>query len=237
MVVLASISARLGSKGVPRKNLRPLAGKTLVQRAIELAKSTPSITDILVSSDSHDILELAREYDCFIDKRPDNLADDSTSLHMVTKYNLELFESLHYRPSCIVQLSPTCPFLLSNTIERGIKKVLDEKFSSSISLSRIEHSHPYRARLINSDGTFRNFVTSVDVESSRFHSRQDLPEMWCTSGGLYIRDYNTLKFFDGQSFGFGSNPYGLKVSDVESINIDNQTDWDFAEFIALKKGL
>jgi len=237
MAVLASISARYGSKGVPRKNLRLLAGKTLVQRAIEIAKATPSITDILISSDSDEILSLGNKYSCIVDKRPQILANDSTSLHMVTKYNLEVFQKSFDRPTCIVQLSPTCPFLLASTIETGIHKVLHESFSSSISLSRIEHSHPYRARLINSDGTFTNFVTSVDVESSQFHSRQDLPEMWCTSGGLYIRDYETLNSFDGESFGFGSKPFGLKVSDIESINIDNLTDWDFAEFIALKNGL
>lgn len=237
MRVLVSISARYGSKGVPGKNIRKLAGLSLIERAIATASNAPSVTDILISSDSDEILSYGRDNGCILFKRPSSLADDHTSLHDVTKYNLGIFEESYGKPDCIVQYAPTSPFLSSLTIENGITQVLKNGFTSSISLQKIDHSHPYRARILTEDGSFRNFVTSVDVESARYHSRQDLPEMWCTSGGLYIRDYNTMKSYDGKSFGFGSRPYALRISDIESINIDSQADWDFAVFMAHKLSL
>ena len=166
--------------------------------------------------------------------RRSELADDNTSLHLVTKNNLNIIRKHYGEPSIVIQFAPTCPFIKTSTLERGIRKVRTENFSSAISLAEVSHSHPYRCREILPDGSFTNYEKNIDVESPQFHSRQDLPELWCTSGGLYIRTTDVLDRFTGSDFGFGSRPYGLKVDEIEGINIDNPLDFEYAAFVAEK---
>ena len=120
------------------------------------------------------MVEIAQSLGAIAELRPAKLADDRTSLHMVTKYNLGRIRTKICEPKCIVQLAPTCPFLRESTLNKGIKKVLNENYTSAIGLQRIEHSHPYRARVLDGDGSFRNFIRDVDVEAPKFHSRLDL---------------------------------------------------------------
>jgi len=233
--VLISISARKGSKGVPGKNLREFGSDSLIQIAISKAKRLVSSSQILFSSDCEEMLAIAHKNGCTTIERERHLAEDDVSLHQVTKKNLEIARTRGYSPKTVVQLAPTCPFLKVKSIREGIEKV-DEGFSSSVGLCKITHSHPYRARIRSSDGSFVNFVTDVDVEDKRFHSRQNLPLLWCTTGGLYVRSVETLDGMDENSFGFGKRPYGVRLDDVESINIDSLMDWDFAQFMRVKLG-
>lgn len=234
MTVIASISARKGSKGVPGKNLRRVGSKSLIERSVTLALNTVSIDYVFFSSDSKEMVEIAQSLGAIAELRPEDLADDRTSLHMVTKYNLGRIRNEICDPKCIVQLAPTCPFLKESTLNKGIEKVLDENYTSAIGLQKIEHSHPYRARVLDGSGSFRNFITDVDVEAPKFHSRQDLPELWSTCGGIYIRDSQTMDEMDGSTFGFGARPYALCVDDIEAVNIDNLVDYEFACYLAEK---
>ena len=237
MTVIASISARKGSKGVPGKNLRKVGSKSLIERSITLAKKTLSIDFVFFSSDSKEMVEIAQSLGAIAELRPAKLADDHTSLHMVTKYNLGRIRTKICEPKCIVQLAPTCPFLRESTLNKGIKKVLNENYTSAIGLQRIEHSHPYRARVLDGDGSFRNFIRDVDVEAPKFHSRQDLPELWSTCGGIYIRNIQTMDEMDGSTFGFGERPYALCIDEIEAVNIDNLVDYEFACFLAEKHSI
>lgn len=234
MFTVASISARAGSKGVPGKNLRELGGRSLLERSIDLSLSVPLIDAVFISSDSPEMLEVGRRNGCHVYERPSYLADDHTSLHMLTKHNLTVIESELGKPDIIVQLSPTCPFLSSDILSEGITNVAFNHFTSAVTLTRIDHAHPYRARQITPDGSFVNYITHVDVESRCFHSRQDLPELWTTTGGVYIRNYDTLSTLTPDSFGFGTRPFPLCVTPIQAINIDSLMDLEFAEFISHK---
>ena len=233
--VLFSISARKGSKGVPGKNLRKFGSESLIEIAIHKAKKLVDASQILFSSDSEDMLEVANKNGCTIIERERNLAGDDVSLHQVTKRNIEIVKENGNRADIVVQLAPTCPFLKTKSIEEAINKV-HEGYTSSIGLCKISHSHPYRARVRAKDGSFVNYVQDVDVENRKYHSRQNLPELWCTTGGLYVRSMDTLENMDEDSFGFGRYPYGVQLDDIESINIDSLIDWEFALFIKGRLG-
>ena len=68
----------------------------------------------------------------------------------------------------------------------------------------------------------------------KFISRQDLPELYCTSGAIYGRTYELLQKFNNKDFCLGKNPIGVVVDDVEATNIDRPIDFEFAEFLGKK---
>ncbi len=71
----------------------------------------------------------------------------------------------------------------------------------------------------------------------KFISRQDLPTLYCTSGGIYARSFKLLKKFNEKDFNLGKRPIGIVVNDIEAINIDRHIDFDFAELISKKYNL
>jgi hypothetical protein len=81
------------------------------------------------------------------------------------------------------------------------------------------------------DIAFRSF----DLNRSGFISRQDLPELYCTSGAIYGRTLKLLKTFNEKNFCLGPNPVGIIVDEIEAINIDRPIDFKFAEFVAKNK--
>ena len=228
MKVLCSISARIGSKEIPKKNLREIGGKPLIAHSIETAKKSNLIDKIIVNTDSDEIAQVSRDFGAevpFIRKK--NLARDDVPLLMVTKNTMEEMIKQNYIPDIVIQLAPTCPFIKSDTIDETIRNA--KRFDCSVSLKVVEHDHPYRAKLLNKDNIFKNFIDTIDVE--KFQSRQDLPKLYCTSGGLYTRTTKLLKKATGLDFCFGPTPHGIVVSQIESINIDREIDFLFAEFI------
>lgn len=231
MKVMAVISARGGSKEVPRKNLLPLAGQEpLISYMIRKAVASPHIDKVICSTDSHEIGELARKYGAETPfERPPELATDRVPLISVTQHAMFAMDKLGYRADVIVQLAPTSPFIKQANIDDAVKWIREGKCECSVSLKRIEHEHPYRARVVDPNGYFTNFITDKPVES--FHSRQDLPTLYCTSGGLYARKRELLETYDGKDFALGKSRKGVLLDDIEAINIDRKIDLEFAEFM------
>ncbi len=231
-IVLAVIGARRGSKGVPGKNLRLLNGKPLISYMINAAKTAKLIDKVIVSTEDEHIKETAKYYGAEVPfRRPSELADDYTPLIAVTKHAMEKMDNLGYKADIIVQLQPTCPFVHAEKIDESIKKVL-EGSDCSVSLRRIGHEHPYRAKKILQDGSFTRFIEGIDVE--KYQNRQDLPPTYCTTGAIYTRRRHLLENWSGKDFCLGQNPTAVILNDIEGTNIDNLIDFEFAEFIMKK---
>ena len=234
--VLAVIAARGGSKEVPKKNLKLLGGKPLVQYMFIKAKKLKCIDRAVCSTDDNKIAEIAME--CGIEvpfKRPAELAGDRTPLITVTQHAMFEMDKLRFKADIIVQLAPTSPFIKIENIERSINIVSKDDCECAVSLKRIEHEHPYRARKIIDEDYFENFITDINVEEKKYHARQDLPLLYCTSGGLYTRKRHLLEEYDESDFAMGETRKGIIMDDIESINIDRMIDFHFAEFL-IEKG-
>ena len=76
-----------------------------------------------------------------------------------------------------------------------------------------------------------HFIKDIDVE--KYISRQDLPNLYCTSGAIYGRTNKLINSFNGKDFCLGNRPKGVVVNDIEAINIDRKIDLDFARYISL----
>jgi len=230
--VICSISARSGSKGVPRKNIRLLDGKPLISYAIEAAKKSKYIDKIIVSTDGKEIAKIAKTYGADVLIRPDELSDDKTPLIDSTKFTMLSIDEKYFTSDIIVQLSPTCPFIGANKIDKSIEIVANnDECECAVSLKKIQHEHPYRARVMDENDFFENYEQDIDVEAKQYHSRQDLPDLYCTNGGLYTRQRHLLENYTGDDFAMGKYRKGIIMSDIESTNIDEMIDFQFTEFL------
>lgn len=226
--VLCSIAARAGSKGIPGKNLKMLGGKPLIAHAIESALSASKIDKVVINTEDDGIAAAGENYGAIAPfRREEALADDDTPLLMTTKDTMLQMDKLGYEADVIIQLAATCPFIRPETLNDSVELALQHH--CAVSLKRIEHEHPYRAKELAEDLTFQSFIKDVDVEA--FQSRQSLPTLYCTSGGIYTRTRELLMTATDKDFCLGKTPKGIVVADVESINIDRPVDFEFAEFI------
>jgi CMP-N,N'-diacetyllegionaminic acid synthase len=231
---IAIVSARGGSKGIKKKNLQKINKKPLIFYTLNTLVNS-NIDEVIFSSDSDEIINEVKKFKLNIKifKRPLYLADDKTALTDVVKYTAHQFSKKYYKPDVVFQVAATCPFLKVITINDTIKKFKKNKnIECCVTLKRIEHEHPYRAKKILKNGIFEPVIKNKNVE--KFISRQDLPLYYCTSGSLYARNYSLLMKFNNKDFCLGKKPHGIIVDDIESINIDRQVDLDFARFIYKK---
>ncbi len=232
--ILAVVAARGGSKGIKNKNLKKIGGKPLVLHAIKTLSKIKKINTICLSSDSSKIIDVVKRKfpNVQIDFREKKLSGDKVPLTSVAKSVSEKYNKKGDSHDIILQVAPTCPFIKKKTIELIIQKLINKESDCAVSLKRIEHEHPYRAKEIYKKSYFRSLIKNINVE--KFISRQDLPELYCTSGAVYARTNGLLSKFDGKDFCLGKYPIGIVVDDFEAINIDRQIDLEFASFVAKK---
>ncbi|HJN42778.1 MAG TPA: acylneuraminate cytidylyltransferase family protein [Vicinamibacterales bacterium] len=126
--VVAIIPARGGSRGLPRKNIRLLAGKPLIAYSIEAAKASPMVDRTLVSTDDAEIAEVARQWGAEVPfLRPAELAQDHTPTEPVLQHAVEWLEQIdHYRVDIVVYLQPTDIFRKRTMIDEAVRRLLND---------------------------------------------------------------------------------------------------------------
>ena len=233
--IIAVVSARGGSKGIPGKNIKLLNGKPLISYCLKNLLNCSEISRVILSSDSKKILKIAKKKypKLEIMLRPKKLARDNTPLTSVAKFVSKELKKKGYISDFVLQVAPTCPFIKLKTIKKIITLLKRNKSNCIVTLKKIEHEHPYRAKQLNiKNKIFKSFIKNINVE--KYISRQDLPVLYCTSGAIYARSYKLLQTFNEKNFCLGKKPIGVVVDDIEAINIDRKIDFDFAELIAKK---
>lgn len=225
MRILGLIPARGGSKRIPGKNKKLLAGKPLINWTIELAKTSASICDIVVSTDDPEIAALASSAQVKVPwLRPKELSMDSSSSAEVAIHTLDWYESHVGSVDGLLLLQPTSPFRSKETLERAISMFKDGRKRPILGVS-IESDHPiYRL-------TPSGEISMADILESSSTSRYgDSVQRYRPNGLIYLNSPNDLR--RTQSF-LGENAIPLICnSQIEAIDIDTQEDWDLAELVA-----
>jgi len=183
--VLAIIPARGGSKGLPRKNIRKLAGKPLIAWTIEEAKKSKYIDRLILSSDDVEIISVARAYGCEVPfVRPRELAgDDTPGIAPVLHAIAVVSETYDY----VVLLQPTSPLREAGDIDGCIERCISESRFSCVTVSKADQS-PYWMYIVNSD----NSIAPI-IKSTNYIRRQDLPEVYVLNGAVYVANVAWLK--------------------------------------------
>ena len=183
--MLAIITARGGSKGLPQKNIRPLAGKPLIAYTIEAALQARLLDRTVVSTDDHQIAEIARQFGAEIPfLRPPELARDETIVYPVLTHALRwLDEHEGYRPDYVMLLQPTSPLRTAEDIDNSITIALEKNAEGVVSLCETKH-HPYWTKQIAGDGQIVDFIPRNNPHS--YLRRQDLPPAYVLRNYLKI---------------------------------------------------
>ena len=184
--VAGIITARGGSKGIPHKNILPLAGKPVIAWTIEAARQSPSVQRVLVSTDDEETARISVEWGAEVPfMRPAELAQDDTSHIAVMLHALRwLAEHEEAQPDYIMLLQPTSPLRTADDIEAAIQLAVDKDAASVIGVS---HSikHPYRAKGIAPDGTLAEFMT-IPLPGTSETRRQAFPDAYDVNGAIYL---------------------------------------------------
>jgi len=230
--ILAIIPARAGSSEVTNKNFRILCGKSLLYYTIK-ASCNSKITRTIVSTDSPKIAKLAKKYGAEVPfLRPKKYAVHKSTAISVIKHCLNFLEETeNYSPNYVVYLQPTSPFRKTSDINRGIQKILKTKSTSLVGVTEVNNFHPYWTFRMNKNDHLSEFI-KVKNKPER---RQDLPKLYRINSSLYI---SKITFFD-KKFKSGlivdmNNIVGLKMSSINSYDINTELDFKIAEYLCRK---
>ncbi|OGY46849.1 MAG: hypothetical protein A2840_02725 [Candidatus Buchananbacteria bacterium RIFCSPHIGHO2_01_FULL_47_11b] len=224
MNVYTVIPARAGSKSIPKKNIRLLNGKPLIQYSIDYSLRCPLIARTIVSTDSEEIATIARAGGALVPFiRPNQYAQDDTPDYPVMRHALEALEK-EYKETIdvIVLLRPTSPFRPAGLIEQSLK--LFEQFPEATSIRAMARAkqHPYRQWKRNGD-----YVVGYEqaVKEPYNIPRQQLPEVFFQTGDIELVRRETLL---GGSVS-GDKVLPLEINQRDVVDIDSLSDWEAAE--------
>lgn len=142
---LGVIPARGGSKRVPRKNIRPLCGKPLIQWTIEAANQANSLTTFVVSTEDYEIGRVASDLGAYVIRRPEELADDLASSDSVALHALEWMGSDSYDIVCL--LHPTSPLRTGQHIDQALSALCASTAPSLASVEYAKRSYRHNAAI------------------------------------------------------------------------------------------
>lgn len=219
--IIAIIPARKGSKRIREKNLRMLCGKPLFCYSIDTAKKSKYIDDVLVSSDSNEINQIARKKFCITNGiRPKLLSDDKARIVDVILYELE---KINKKYDAIVLLQPTFPIRTAELLDLAIEKYFQNE-ESLITVVKVKE-HPVFMRRNIKDKLSKIIEDSSDIRS------QDFENIYRIVGNIYINNISKLS----SNTILNENTYPFELSGKYTIDIDNEEDFKETEKI-LKEG-
>jgi len=227
------IPARGGSKGIPGKNIRPFAGLPLIAHSIKLAQSCPEISRLIVSTDSQEIADVARQYGADVPfMRPQELAQDDTPMWPVLRHALKAVEEqggVVY--SYLLLLDPTTPCRLPEEIAGAFKKLKDNLAAVGVIGVSKPDFNPIWHSVVDKGG----WMTDLFQEGTQYSRRQDVPDVFRINGSLYI--WRT-DFVRSQEKEWRNRGHHLmhEVPDFSAISIDTQSEFERAELF-IKSGL
>jgi CMP-N,N'-diacetyllegionaminic acid synthase len=180
--IIGIIPARAGSKGVPRKNVRPVGGKPLIARTWEAALSSGALTRLIVSTDDPEVVTLARAAGIDVPfVRPAALASDTASAVDVAEHALAwLADEQGYRPDVVAWLQPTSPLRATEDIVGALDQMATRGASAVVTVCEADH-HPLWALRMTDDGVVTPW-SGAEVPGRR----QELPTAYRCNGALYL---------------------------------------------------
>lgn len=222
--ILGVITARGGSKGIPRKNIKLLAGKPLIAYTIEASLASKFLTRYIVSTEDKEIAEIARQYGADIPfMRPKRLAQDDSTSNEVAQHALKWLErNKGEKYDYLMFLSPTTPLRLPEDIDDCIKKIIETDSDSVISMFELTDFSVKKIKRIEND----LILPWLKKESKTSSRRQDLKRIYKRNGAIYLT--KTQLIMNGDIFGKISRPYIMPLE--RSLDINEPIDFELAEF-------
>lgn len=223
--VLGIVPARGGSKGVPDKNLRPLAGRTLLDYAGAAARESGAVDRIVLSTDSEAIAAAGRAAGLEVPfMRPESLAQDDTPMLPVIVHALDALKQSGWVPDYVALLQPTSPLRQARHVQEALRRLRESGADSVVTVVELpRHLSPDYVMKIE-DGLLRPFLP----DGARVTRRQDARPAYAREGTVYAFRRDTIDRF-GTIYGERCVP--LLIDAEDSLSIDSPEDWATAERI------
>lgn len=219
--VLAVIPARGGSKGVPRKNIRQIAGKPLIAWTIEEAKKSSYIDRIILSSDDREIADIGVDWGCEVPfLRPSALAQDETpGIEPI----IHILENLQDKYDYIVVLQPTSPLRRVEDIDGCFDHMMKYDAPLCVTVCEVDKS-PYW--MYEMDGSCH--LIPVIKDSALMLRRQDMPMIYALNGAIYVGKSSWVQQF--RTF-ITPETIAYVMPKERSLDIDTELDVKICDFL------
>ncbi|WP_103027997.1 cytidylyltransferase domain-containing protein [Salinibacter altiplanensis] len=218
--VLGVILARGGSKGLPRKNVRELAGKPLIAWTIDAAHESEYLDRLILSSDDEEIMEVAEEYGCEVPfQRPAELAQDDTPSMDALLHALDQVPGYDY----VVLLQPTSPLRTSEDIDMTIEKCHQKDASACVTVTETEKPPEWMYTMNE-----WNRLEPVMKSEQTVTRRQEAPDTYVLNGAAYVAETGYLQEY--RTF-HGETTIGHVMPLKRSVDVDEMIDLRLSELI------
>ena len=218
------IPARGGSKGIPRKNIKPLAGTPLIHYSIAVARALADDNHIIVTTDDEEIAQVARETGLPVPyMRPAHLATDTAGSREVILDAMDYADAMGIEYDNVVLLQPTSPLRTAEDVENALKL-----YSSQVDMvvSVVEaNANPYYNCFETDVTTGYLHVSKGDGNITR---RQDAPRVWEYNGAVYVINPQSLR---AMTIGEFTRKVPCEMPRERSIDLDTPMDWAIAEVV------
>jgi N-acylneuraminate cytidylyltransferase/CMP-N,N'-diacetyllegionaminic acid synthase len=220
--ILGIITARGGSKSIPGKNIKRLAGKPLIAWTIEAARQSHVLERVIVSTDDERIAAVSRKWGAEVPfLRPKKLAKDDTPTLPVLKHAVSFLKSNEgYIPDVIVLLQPTSPLRNAKHIRQAVSLFQKTKADSVVSVCIAKQNPHWMMRLKG------NRVHPFMTNGKEYERRQNLPSAHYVNGAIYVTRYPVLM---EKNKILGHDTRALVMDAESSIDIDTSLDFKVAE--------
>ncbi len=223
--ILAIIPARGGSKGVPRKNIRILAGKPLIAWTLEEAKRSKYIDKCIVSTEDEEIKSVAEAWGGNVPfMRPMELAQDNTPGIEPVLHAIKMLPGYDF----VVLLQVTSPLRTVEDIDGAIAYCLNRDCESCVSVTEVEHS-PYWMYQIDIQDQLKPILK---IEKEKSFQRQKLPKVYQLNGAVYVA---SVEFVQKEQEFIGEETLGYVMPQERSYDIDTMMDFEVAEVLMKKR--
>ena len=233
MTMIAIIPARSGSKGVPGKNIKLLGGIPLFAFSIIAAKMMPSVHRVIVSTDSEEYAQIAKEYGAEVPfLRPNEISEDKSTdfdlfLHAINWFK----ENENLIPEYILHLRPTTPLRNPQIMEDAVKLFIENKnLASSLRSGHSAPESPYKWFLKDDNNYFKGLRDDLTPEKVNL-PRQSFPSVYIPDGYIDILKSSIILTT--------GTLHGDKMLVFESpfcVEVDTQDDFEYLEFQIQKEG-
>ena len=229
MKVLFLIVARGGSKGIPRKNLLPIAGISLVGFKAISARKSKYCTRLIISTDCEEIQEDARRYGAeVLFTRPAELAVDSASSEAVLWHAVDFMNahtSDHY--DALMLLEPSSPFGTHVDYDKAVEMMERSAANVVLGMREVAVNSVFQGPMdaeMRVSGIVRNIMAISGLR------RQDVPQEYTMNGALYLMKWKALTQHRSR-YDDPDHTYGLPMKREYSLEIDEMLDYEFAQFL------
>jgi len=225
MNIVGCIFARGGSKGVPRKNIRPLAGKPLIAYAIEAALQTPSIQRLIVSTDDPEIADVARRFGAEVPfMRPPELAADTSPEWLSWQHAIRTLGDV----DVLVSVPATAPLRTPADVENCIQTLLNSDADITITVTPAARS-PFFTMVVFNEG---GYIQRVIPTTTQIYRRQDAPPVFDITPLAYVV---RAPFVLRENSMFNGKMNAVIVPQERALDIDTEQDFEIAEFLIQKR--